>query len=56
MAGWLRLLLIALTPALVTALSPISVKGTKFYDDDGEQFFIKGRQSRVLSSVPSLTR
>jgi hypothetical protein len=27
---------------LVEAISPISVKGTKLYDEDGNQFFIKG--------------
>jgi hypothetical protein len=28
--------------SFVEALSPISVKGTKLYDDDGNQFFVKG--------------
>jgi hypothetical protein len=26
----------------VDALSPISVKGTKLFDKDGNQFFVKG--------------
>ncbi|RYO79914.1 hypothetical protein DL766_003841 [Monosporascus sp. MC13-8B] len=36
--------LVFLVPCLtlVEAISPISVKGTKLYDDEGNQFFIKG--------------
>ncbi len=33
------------TTCLVDALSSISVKGTKPYDDSGNQFFIKGKNS-----------
>jgi hypothetical protein len=36
------LLLLSLACSRVGALSPISVKGTKLYDNDGNQFFIKG--------------
>jgi hypothetical protein len=36
------LLLLSLASSLVGALSPISVKGTRLYDNDGNQFFIKG--------------
>jgi len=27
---------------LVSSISPISIKGTKLYDNDGNQFFVKG--------------
>ncbi|KAK3299505.1 Glucanosyltransferase-domain-containing protein [Chaetomium fimeti] len=34
--------LLLVSYSFVEALSPISVKGTKLYDDDGTQFFVKG--------------
>jgi hypothetical protein len=36
------LLLFSLATGLVGALSPVSVKGTRLYDNDGNQFFVKG--------------
>lgn len=35
----------------VNAISPISVKGSKFFTDDGNQFFLKGTISRSLNSL-----
>ncbi|KAK4141028.1 Glucanosyltransferase-domain-containing protein [Dichotomopilus funicola] len=35
-------LLLVLLPNLAAAISPISVKGTKLYDQDGNQFFVRG--------------
>ncbi|KPI38321.1 1,3-beta-glucanosyltransferase gas2 [Cyphellophora attinorum] len=40
--GLALLLLAAIQGLAVVAISPISVKGTKLYDDEGDQFFIKG--------------
>lgn len=53
-----RLLCLAfLLPSLVTAISPISIKGTKLYDEDGKQFFVKGSSCQDLTpSGPLLTR
>ncbi len=43
---WLAYFLLSLmTP--IHALTPISIKGTKLYDDTGNQFFIKGAPSSV---------
>jgi hypothetical protein len=40
---WKALALLALWYAgTVRALAPIEIKGSKFFDEDGEQFFIKG--------------
>ena len=33
------------------AISPISVKGTKLYDEDGNQFFVKGLLSPPTDST-----
>ena len=37
-----QLALPVLLAGSVAALSPISIKGTKLYDDNGSQFFVKG--------------
>ena len=34
------------------ALSPISVKGTKLYDEDGKQFFVKGMFAAHMVTHP----
>jgi hypothetical protein len=47
--GHTLLLLAAIRGLAVVALSPISVKGTKLYDDEGNQFFMKGN---VRKSMP----
>jgi hypothetical protein len=45
------LLLGAIQSLAVVALSPISVKGTKLYDDEGNQFFLKGAQTETSSTT-----
>lgn len=45
-------LLVFLTSGFVEALSPISVKGTKLFDDDGNQFFIRGTVTNPLKLRP----
>lgn len=41
--------LTAFAVSSIAALAPISIKGTKLYDEDGNQFFVKGKyeQSQV---------
>jgi hypothetical protein len=47
--SFLILLVLASSPAV--AVSPISVRGTKLYDSDGNQFFVRG----IPHASPSLT-
>ena len=43
MALWMGSVLLLLTHIIVAAaITPISIKGTKFFDDEGQQFFVKG--------------
>ena len=42
MFALLSLCLVLFCSSPVSAISPISVKGTKLYDNDGNQFFVKG--------------
>jgi len=35
----------------VSAISPLTIKGTKFYDANGTQVFFKGKRSRHGSKV-----
>ena len=49
MMGWASTRLVrflgfaALAAHCVEALAPITIKGTKLYDEDGQQFFVKGQ-------------
>ncbi|ORY68255.1 Glucanosyltransferase-domain-containing protein [Pseudomassariella vexata] len=46
------LFLLCVVSYRVDAISPISVKGTKLYDEDGNQFFVKGiAYSRTNSAI-----
>lgn len=40
---------------LASALSPISIKGTKLYNEDGSQFFVKGMLSWINRRCARLT-
>jgi hypothetical protein len=35
----------------VSALAPITVKGSKFYDEDGKQFYLKGSQVLARTDI-----
>jgi hypothetical protein len=51
MFGFLFLCLFLFGSDLVAAsISPISVKGTKLYDDDGNQFFVRGTVNALSMS------
>lgn len=41
-------LYLVLLAAFVRALQPLAVKGTKLYDADGKQFFIKGESEHTV--------
>jgi len=51
----ISLLLLALHYQTVNAVGPISVKGTKLYRENGQQFFIKGAVPSVAGLFPAST-
>jgi hypothetical protein len=48
------LLFLFLSSGFAEALSPISAKGTKLFDNDGNQFFIRGTVKDSLKLKPRL--